>query len=146
MKVDVYWNATERRFSIRHKGRVVAHATQVLVRDGAYVVRKTGNKVPQGIVRGTLEAWRGEPTYTAPVWLYPIWTKDDRAYRDHAIRNGLTLRYTADTFVYLDSFGDWEPARVSSGMTWLGTEKKKPQMRDFDPCEMVTAAFPSVLA
>ena len=153
MKVDVYWNLHRKCFSIRHKGVVVAHATEVLIRDGEYVVqpsgrtraRETGHKVVHAFVRGQLEAWRGETTYAARhmTWLYPIWTKDDRNYRAMAISHGFPVRYNPmqnDTFVFLDSYGHWEPCPVSSGMTWLGVSQKRPEMRDFDPTATMEVA------
>ena len=40
MKVDVYYNLHKKTFSVKHKGKVVAHRDYVWVKDAQFVVSK----------------------------------------------------------------------------------------------------------
>jgi len=42
MKVDVYFNLHKKVFSVRHKGRVIEHASNVMLRNVTYVVQPAG--------------------------------------------------------------------------------------------------------
>ena len=42
MKAFVYWNFHEKKFSIRVKGRVIAHATRLLIQDAEFRVSEAG--------------------------------------------------------------------------------------------------------
>lgn len=44
MRVDVYWNLHKRCWSIRHKGRVIRHATYVHLQDVRFVVSEAGRQ------------------------------------------------------------------------------------------------------
>tara|TARA_A100001391_G_scaffold205404_2_gene205794 strand:- start:2580 stop:2957 length:378 start_codon:yes stop_codon:yes gene_type:complete len=62
MKVDVYWNIRKKCFSIRHKGKVIAHRQYVQLRDIKWVVQPGGRarvlrdrrKNVHAFARGTL--------------------------------------------------------------------------------------------
>lgn len=42
MKVDVYFNLHKKVFSVRHKGRVIDHASNVMLHNVSYVVQPAG--------------------------------------------------------------------------------------------------------
>lgn len=44
MRVDVYWNFHKRVFSVRYRGRVIAHATRVFLYGCTFVVQKAGRE------------------------------------------------------------------------------------------------------
>ncbi len=62
MKVEVYWNLHKKCWSIRHKGKVIAHAKSVYLQDVQWVVqpggqarvRKQGRKNVHAFARGEL--------------------------------------------------------------------------------------------
>lgn len=75
MRVEVYWNLHRKCYSVRalkgeHKGRVILHATKLLLRDVKLVVREAGRqrvlkerrKNVHAFVRGTLTASTGSCT------------------------------------------------------------------------------------
>jgi hypothetical protein len=43
MKVEVYWNLHKKCWSVRHKGKVVAHVNSIALGDVQWVVRPAGN-------------------------------------------------------------------------------------------------------
>jgi hypothetical protein len=43
-KVDVYWNLHRKVWSVRHRGKVVAHLDKVALRDVEWVVQPAGNR------------------------------------------------------------------------------------------------------
>ena len=69
MRVDIYWNLHKNVWSIRHKGRVIQHATHALVQDATFVVQEGGRqrvlremkKNVHAFVRGTL-VWSTDST------------------------------------------------------------------------------------
>ena len=44
MRVEVYYNLHKSVFSVRHKGRVIAHMDNVVIDNPKYVVRKAGRE------------------------------------------------------------------------------------------------------
>ena len=64
MKVEVYWNLNKNCFSVRHKGRVIAHTQSIQLRDIKWVVQPGGRarvlrerrKNVHAFARGTLVA------------------------------------------------------------------------------------------
>jgi len=61
MKVEVYWNLHKHVWSIRHKGKVIAHRKAVLIRDGEFVVQLAGNAKVRREGRKNVHAFvRGE--------------------------------------------------------------------------------------
>lgn len=65
MKVDVYWNLHKKLWSVRHKGKVIAHRKNVLVENAKFVVqpagrervRREGRKNVHAFVRGDINAF-----------------------------------------------------------------------------------------
>jgi|TARA_B100000768_G_scaffold97626_1_gene91051 hypothetical protein len=62
MRVEVYYNLHKHIFSVRHKGRVIAHMSDVTIMNPTYVVRqagrlkvlKEGRKNVHAMVRGEM--------------------------------------------------------------------------------------------
>lgn len=126
MKVDIYWNLHKNCYSIRHRGKVVAHADMLMIRDASFVVqpagneyvRRTGKKVVHAFVRGHLVAHISRRTLR------------------HGLRNGHSITYNPKrdtTFVRRDTL---EPVHKSEGLTLLVQQNGKPSILDFDPCLM----------
>ena len=44
MRVEVYYNLHKHVFSVRHKGRVIAHTNAIQIKNAEYVVRKSGRQ------------------------------------------------------------------------------------------------------
>ena len=44
MKIEVYWNLHKEMFSVRHKGKVIAHVACINVKDAKFVVQKAGRE------------------------------------------------------------------------------------------------------
>ena len=44
MRVEVYWNVHKKCFSIRHNGRVIAHASNLVLDNVSFVVQPAGRK------------------------------------------------------------------------------------------------------
>ena len=44
LKVDVYWNLHKKCYSVRHKGKVIAHLNNVLLRDVEWIVQPAGRE------------------------------------------------------------------------------------------------------
>jgi arginine utilization protein RocB len=67
MKVDIYFNLHRKVFSIRHKGRVIAHASYVIVRNPRFVVGQAGNSRVRSEKRKNVHAYvRGELATSEP--------------------------------------------------------------------------------
>lgn len=77
---DVYRNLTLRCWSVRERGRVVAHAQTVTLADAVMVVRpggrarvlRTGHREVHAWVRGTLVLHAGVPTEAARLHYRPF--------------------------------------------------------------------------
>ena len=93
MKVEVYWNLTRKCFSVRHKGKVIAHKHYVQLRDIQWVVQpggrarvlKTRRKNVHAFARGTLV----ENSFEIP------------ARHDHEYKRIIYDPYNYDSFVTL---------------------------------------------
>lgn len=137
MKVDAFWNAARRRFDIRYRGVIVAHASHVLIRDPRYIVLKTGH-----VVRGSLEAWQGEATSKGrDLNIYPIWEKADQRYQRFANHRGHIVKTTVASFEarVKGAFDDFMTMPIERGEMALlrkGSPSNGPVMIDFDPCQM----------
>jgi hypothetical protein len=65
MKVDVYFNLHKKVFSVRHKGKVIAHVCNAMLKDVTYVVQPAGRakvlrerkKNVHAFARGELIRW-----------------------------------------------------------------------------------------
>ena len=44
MKVEVYWNLHKNKYSVRHKGKVIAHETRLYIQDAKFVVQPAGRE------------------------------------------------------------------------------------------------------
>lgn len=44
MRVDVYYNLHKKTFSVRHKGKVIAHRDYVWIKDAQFVVSEAGRQ------------------------------------------------------------------------------------------------------
>jgi len=44
LKVDVYWNLHKKCYSVRHKGKVIAHLDRVALRDVEWIVQPAGRE------------------------------------------------------------------------------------------------------
>lgn len=111
MRVFVYWNLHKGVFSVKaldgaQKGRVVAHATDVLVRDVEFRVSQrvrervvaTGRKEVHAGVVGTLEGFKGESTAAGDRAYLPGWERQDRLYRNYALDAGTYVTYNPRRF------------------------------------------------
>ena len=93
MKVEVYWNLNKNCFSVRHKGKVIAHKQYVQLRDIQWVVQpggrarvlKTRRKNVHAFARGTLV----ENSFEIP------------PRHDHEYKRIIYDPYEYDTFVTL---------------------------------------------
>lgn len=113
MQVDCFWNAKLKRFSIRHRGVIIGYASHVLIRDPRYLSLKAGE-----VVRGRLEAWKGETT-RAGHRHWPIWERSDNRYQHWALQTGKLLT---------------DQTRGEMALLW--TAKGGHYTLDFDPCQM----------
>lgn len=143
MKVFVYYNRREKLWSIKaldgpERGRVLAHAYKVLLRDCTFKVSEAGrqralrerrNSVHSGVV-GTLDGFAGFATQAGErrVQYRGLWDDTDREYERYAKRHGETVRYDpyeASTYVTADV---GEPVHEAE-MVYLGE-----RVIIFDPC------------
>lgn len=161
LRVEIYWNLHLNLFSVRAlegraKGKVIAHARDVLVRDPQFVVQKAGRervlregrKNVHAFVRGQLESMRRAEMTRAgeEAGLYPIWTREDRHYEGFAVEHGTFVTYNPERF---DSFqtarheGPHEthyapikraPMVLCASPTLKG--RRRGTMFAFDPCVM----------
>lgn len=159
MKVYVYWNLHNNCFSIkaldgRWKGKVVAHASQVLIREAEYYVNQKGRervienkrKEVHAGVKGQLESFkpyygnRRPPNamYDAAFMMRAEMDKTDRAYIRFAKEEGVKLTYNPYRdygFVERDSKEGYRWLR--SAMALLGSGKiGNREVIAFDPCYM----------
>lgn len=144
MRVFVYYNFHRGCWSVKAldgtaRGRVVAHADKVTVRDAEFrvseagrqrVIREKKKNVHAGIV-GTLDAWQGEATRAHPLRPYIIdglWCREDNRYHKHGATQPRARYnpYECGHFV-TDDGGKVERAP----MVTLG---KKRAVHFFDPC------------
>jgi hypothetical protein len=136
MRVFVYWNVHKCRFSIKAldglaKGRVVAHADEVLIRDaefrvnqkGRERVRATGRKEVHARIVGHLEAWKGDATGAHP---NAYWTGCDSSYARFARTDGHPVTYNPyrDTaFRYVEpTLSAAAPATVDMVYAYVDTQ------------------------
>ena len=71
MKVDVYFNLHKKVFSVRHKGRVIEHASNVMLRNVTYVVQPAGRaKVLREGKKNVHAFARGELIERIPLFNY----------------------------------------------------------------------------
>lgn len=92
MRTDVYWNLHKHIWSLRQKGKVVAHMGTVVLSDvtfrvqpaGRERVRREGKKNVHAFAQGNYEP--------------------ASSYRDHKVGRRITYNpYKHDTFVYADT-------------------------------------------
>jgi hypothetical protein len=64
MKVEVYWNLHKKLYSVRHKGRVIAHLPFVTLKDVRWVVQPAGRR------RVRREKKKHVHAFARGTWLY----------------------------------------------------------------------------
>lgn len=159
MRVFVYYNLRKHLWSIKaldgpSKGRVVAHADKVLVRDATFrvseagrqrVIRERRKNVHAGVV-GHLEAMIGVATPAGLVsspWFDRFgFLPDDRRYAQWAREHGERVTYNPHQ---RGTFYTYRRTAVKTGarfgcqpihdapMVYLGIKRN---VRAFDPCDM----------
>jgi len=104
MKVEVYWNIRRHVFSVRaldgdYRGRVIGHATKVILEGVTYTVQdagrlkviETGHKNVHAFIRGNLAAVKWDRTVFD---LDDDWNSDDDDYADGLYgHTGVPVRY-----------------------------------------------------
>jgi hypothetical protein len=155
-KVEVYWNARVRAFSVRENafGRgniVVGHARRLLIRDATFSVSaagrrrviETGHKNVHAFVRGELHAVQWEDTFVHGYRYLDNWTRGDGAYASVARKRlGVDVSYNPrihETFVDRSASGEILGPRTEAPMTYLWRFDKSPAILAFDPLLMTEA-------
>ena len=64
MKVDVYWNLHKKLYSVRHKGKVIAHVPFVTMKDVQWVVQPAGRR------RVLRERKKNVHAFARGTWMY----------------------------------------------------------------------------
>jgi hypothetical protein len=64
MRVEVYWNLRKKLYSIRHKGKVIAHLPAVRLKDVQWVVQPAGRR------RVLRERKKNVHAFARGTWLY----------------------------------------------------------------------------
>ena len=117
MKVEIYFNLHKKVFSMRHKGKVIAHVCNAMLKDVTYVVQPAGRAKVLLEKKKNVHAFaRGELIEQVPV--------------DNYVGNVAKYNpYKAATFVDKDD----EPL-YNSDVAYLGLhgEKDKPFILTFD--------------
>ena len=152
MRVFVYFNLHKRRWSLKamdgpSKGRVVAHADKVLLRDCVFRVSEAGRQrvlqtkrkaVHAGVV-GDLEAFTGVPTPAAGWQPSRPWMLEDARLARYAVEHGEQVfydPYKVASFVNLEAWTlgevvpEWRATMVYLSI-WGGRN-----VFTFDPCDM----------
>lgn len=147
MKVFVYFNLHKKVWSVkalegRNKGRVIAHADKVLLRDVTFKVSEAGRQrviregrknVHAGAV-GTLEAFTGELKNNMP-WWHQVWGSEDHAYAKYARNHGVQVSYNpylCGSFFHRVNDKAIPNPVSSAPMVFMG----KKVVFTFDPCNM----------
>ena len=134
MKVFVYFNLHKKLWSIKslESGRVIGHATEVILRDCQFKVSQAGRarviaeqrkNVHAGIV-GTLEAWRGDATRAHPLHPYPctMWDSSDAKYKKYAKSHGRAVTYNPYKMAQFQCVNTGAELTFSS-MVYMGAKK-----------------------
>ena len=64
MRVEVYWNIRKKCYSVRHKGKVIAHVPYVVLKDVRWVVQPAGRR------RVLRERKKNVHAFARGTWLY----------------------------------------------------------------------------
>jgi hypothetical protein len=156
MRVEVYWNARVRAFSVRENAfgrgkKVVGHAERLLIRDATFSVAEagrrrvleTGHKNVHAYIRGELQAVEWQETFVYGHRYCDNWTKGDTAYAAVARKRlGTEVRYNPrqnTSFVDIDLAGNVTGARTESEMAYLRRVDNKPIILVFNPLLMTEA-------
>ncbi|MBD9544324.1 hypothetical protein IB276_33295 [Ensifer sp. ENS04] len=150
-KVEVYWNARVKAFSVREDRIVVGHAHKLLIRDATFSVSaagrrrviETGHKNVHAYVRGELHAVEWVETFFFGLRYNDNWTRGDNAYaRVARKRLGVDVVYNPrahETFVDRALSGEILGPRTEAGMAFLRRVDSKPIILAFDPLQMTDA-------
>jgi hypothetical protein len=149
MKVEVYFNLHNHLWSVRalsgrDKGRVIGHASKVMIRDARFAVQAAGRakvlkerqKNVHAFVRGDLEG---------AVWSYAdkamtlresidftSWEQSDARYATHATRYGCEVTYNPYRYATFVDRVTEEPVQAAP-VVYLTSDRK---VLAFDPCQM----------
>jgi len=103
MRVEVYWNLHRKLWSVRHKGKVIAHVTSVQLENVLWVVQPAGREKVRREQRKTVHAFaRGE--FVCSSTYYPIQAYAIRS--PHAWHSVTYNPYMDNSFVRLAYGGD----------------------------------------
>lgn len=151
MRVEIYFNLHTGLWSIRaldgwRKGRLIGHASKVLVSDAKFVVQPAGRdkvrrekrKHVHAFVRGTLVGalWENAVEFPEPM----PWTSGDAAYATVARKRlGIPVSYNPykhDTFVQFHINGNELGPIHDAPMVYLQRFDGQAVVLAFDPMEM----------
>jgi hypothetical protein len=154
MRVEVYFKLHTGLWSVRaldgwRSGRVIGHASKVLISDATFVVQPAGRekvrrekrKHVHAFVRGTLigALWENAVEFPEPM----PWTSGDEGYaRVARKRLGVEVTYNPykdDTFVTLAPNGDRQGPIHEAPMVYLRRFDKRGVVLAFDPLDMTMA-------
>ena len=96
MKVDVYWNLKKNCFSVRHRGKVIAHTQFVELKDITWVVQ------PGGRARVLRDRRKNVHAFARGTWLYGKEETTPNPH-DHDYKRIIYDPYTHDSFVTVDT-------------------------------------------
>lgn len=145
MKVEIYWNARIKTFSVRKDRKVVGHASKLMIRDATFHVSEagrqrvlnSGHKNVHAFVRGELEGVVWDTTFVFGHAYEDNWTSSDRAYAQVARKRlGTEVRYNPrvnSTFVDIYPTGG---PRTEAPMAYLRRCDNSPIILTFDPLLM----------
>ena len=116
MRVEVYYNLHKNLFSVRHKGKVIAHTYDVQLEDATFAVQpsgrakvlREGRKNVHAFIRGTLV----EPTET--------------------IQNGTSVTYNPYKYSYFVNKDDGQPRYSAKAVTLTKKEGVSPNIVAID--------------
>tara|TARA_R100000773_G_scaffold26228_1_gene22840 strand:+ start:4868 stop:5239 length:372 start_codon:yes stop_codon:yes gene_type:complete len=112
MKVDVYYNLHKKTFSVKHKGKVIAHEDYVWIKDAQFVVSEAGR---QRVLR---EKKKNVHAFVRGEWLD---LSEGRAVTEGTKFSGYAKYnpYKADTFM-----SDDLPIHKADAVLCIGYEEK----------------------
>lgn len=102
MRVEVYWNLHRKCWSVRHKGRVIVHASSVSLREVQWVVQPAGREKVRREKRKTVHAFARGTVMGSASYDYE-WAPDQVGGAEWQV---VTYNpYMDDTFVYAGEHG-----------------------------------------
>lgn len=149
MKVEVYFNLHNQLWSVRalsgrDKGRVIGHASKVMIRDARFAVQAAGRakvleerrKNVHAFVRGDLEGavWSYAAKAKTPRESidFTSWERSDVRYAAHATRHGVGVTYNPYRYATFVDRATEEPVHAAP-MVYLTSDRR---VLAFDPYQM----------